>query len=68
MPSERVSGRCPVWYPSRSIKAGVCPERSAVTDRCVASIVLPVPSFLPKIDNIFIFLIFLVVRLGWFDE
>ena len=31
---------------SRSIKAVVCPARSAATDKCVARVVLPVPPFL----------------------
>ena len=31
---------------SKSMRAVVCPERSAATDRCVTSFVLPVPPFL----------------------
>ena len=40
---------------SKSIKAVVCPARSAATDKCVARVVLPVPPFLLKIASFHLF-------------
>ena len=48
---------------SRSIKATVCPARSASTARWIARVVLPVPPFRDNTANVFILLTFLIARL-----